>query len=523
LRGAVIAKHLLSAGLSLFSAALLVLAFPDFNLWFLVWVGFVPLFYALGEKPSVRRAFLLGELFGIGLFYGSCYWITYSMIHYGGLPPAVAYSLAIVPVAISALFPAFFAAALARLLQSLGPWAFLAAPILWVAFEYLRLHITGMGWNSLGYSLGFLGFQHELIWPARFGGVYLVSAIIMLPSAAIALAMRVRDRRTAGAVALSIVFCLGIYLIGRAGKTTPTGEGIDVVAIQGNVPVGEVPLEVLREGFRRHFDMTRENLPPVESRTRPVVAVWPEAPFNFEYDRDRDLQRAFGDFTSFHKIYLLFNANTGLNETISYNSVVIVGPEGKHVGQYDKIHLLPFGEYVPFRDVLPLINRIPALAGEFKAGSKYSVIEIEGYKLGTSICFESVFPDITREMARSGASAFINIADDAWFGPTPIARQHLAHVVMRAVETGLPLLRVTNTGISASIAPDGRVSGETPIFETAARTWHLAINRERPPLTFYTRFGDLFAIACFSATVLLIMYTSDLLKRRRKRLYVGRD
>src|SRR5262249_7539566 len=125
------------------------------------------------------------------------------------------------------------------------------------------------------------------------------------------------------------------------------------------------------------------------------------------------------------------------------------------------------------------------------------------------ICFESVFPDITREMARSGASAFINIADDAWFGPTPIARQHLAHVVLRAVETGLPLLRATNAGISAYIAPDGRISDETLLFKTAARHWQVSMaESEKTAPTFYVRYGDLFAIVCLISTILLLVSAS---------------
>jgi apolipoprotein N-acyltransferase len=495
-------SYLLQTGLTLLSAALLVLAFPDHNRWYLAWPAFALILYVLSERLSVRRAFLLGELFGACFFYGSCYWITYSMIHYGGLAPPVAYCVALIPVLVSALFPAAFAALLVRLMQSFGARAILVAPLLWVAFEYLRLHITGMGWNSLGYVLG---FHPELLWPARYGGVYLVSAIVVLPGAAIVLAIRRRERISIALAVASIICLAGVYLAGMETKASAeTGDAaLDVVAIQAVVPVGDVAVEIMQDGLKRHFDMTRDNLPAANERKRPVLVVWPETPFGFEIDRDQEWQRVFGDFTRYHQIYLLLNASTGENTKSNYNSVVVFGPAGGNVGQYDKIHLLPFGEYVPLRDYLPFINRIPALAGEFKAGNKYTVLQIEGVTIGTSICFESVFPDISREMARAGASAFINIADDAWFGPTPIARQHLAHVAMRAAETGLPVLRVTNTGITAQIAPDGRVSGETPLFETATRKWQLPARK--PALTFYVRYGDLFAILSLVGTIVLLI------------------
>src|SRR5262249_11764943 len=246
--------------------------------------------------------------------------------------------------------------------------------------------------------------------------------------------------------------CLIVYAVGKepsAFSSTEEKDGIDVIAVQGNVPVGDLPQEELNKYLIRQFDMTRDGIParPDQNskREHPVLVVWPEAPFNFRFDEEPDLQRAFGGFASTHGIYLLFNAAASAGANKDYNSVIAIGPSGEQIGRYDKIHLLPFGEYVPYRDYLPLIDRIPALAGDFTPSEKYSLIRMEGTAFGTFICFESVFPDITREMARAGAGVFINIADDAWFGPTPIARQHLAHVAMRAAETGLPLLRVTNT------------------------------------------------------------------------------
>ncbi|MEW6731412.1 MAG: apolipoprotein N-acyltransferase [Acidobacteriota bacterium] len=495
--------HIFRISLSLISAALLVLSFPDYNLWYLAWVAFVPLLGALAITPSVRQGIMLGLLFGISFFYGACYWITYPMIHYGGFTPLLAYSLVIIPTAVIGLFVALFAGTLVRLLQQFGIWAMLAAPLLWAATEYLRFHITNMGWNSLGYSQS---FQPTIIWPARFGGVYLVSALILLVNALVALGIlrlvRQRSYRALiGSLAAATAICLAIMLLASHTPVgEPGGEKLAVLAVQGNAPVGDHSVKVEQESLARQLRLTRENIPS----TKPSLVVWPEAPFYFPYDTNEDLRREFGEFARRHQIYLLINASTGEKEEDFYNSIVVIGPTGERVGQYDKIQLLPFGEYVPLRNYLPFGSYLTALVGDFRAGNRYSLLQVEGYKLGAFICFESVFPEISREMARAGAMAYINIADDAWLGPTPVARQHLAHVIMRAVETGRPILRVTNTGISAYIAADGQVQDETPLFESAITHWQI-VKGAPTVLTFYTRCGDLFAQTSLAITIMLLM------------------
>lgn len=499
-------RFLTQALLALASSALLVLAFPDHEQFYLAWLALGPLCYALAGEISVKRAFLLGQLFGTGFFYGSCYWITYSMIHYGGLHPVIAYTVAFIPVLISALFPAAFAAILTALVKRYGQGALLAAPVVWTAVEYLRLPFTGIGWNSLGYSQA---FQPALIWPARYGGVFLVSALAVAPGAALALALATRSRRAIVIAIVTLLLPAAIYLIGRShNQTAKSSATVDVVSVQACAPVGEVERAELTRSLQLQIDLTRQGVAEVRKSgltTHPLIVAWPEAPYNFDYDTNEELRRDLGDFARQLQIYLLLNADTEVTpEGVDYNSVIVIGPTGERIGQYDKIHLLPFGEYVPLRDYVPFIDRVPALAGDYNAGTKYSVIKIEGNTFGTFICFESAFPDVTREMARAGATFFINIADDAWFGPTPIGRQHLAHVVMRSAETGIPIMRVTNTGISAYIAADGRVSDTTQLFQPAMRRWQAS--SEPVPLTFYARFGDLFAIAGLIATVLALAW-----------------
>src|SRR5712691_1743564 len=173
---------LAEASLAIASALLLVLSFPDFDLWWLAWIGLVPLLVVVTRKPSVSTAFLLGWLWGVIFFYGTCWWLTYPMIHYAHIPAWLAYLLLLLPVILVALFPALFCAALARVVSRFGPAALLGAPLLWVSLELGRYAVTGQIWNALGYSQA---FHPSLIQSARWGGVYAVSFLIVLTNAAI--------------------------------------------------------------------------------------------------------------------------------------------------------------------------------------------------------------------------------------------------------------------------------------------------------------------------------------------------
>jgi apolipoprotein N-acyltransferase len=176
------------------------------------------------------------------------------------------------------------------------------------------------------------------------------------------------------------------------------------------------------------------------------------------------------------------------------NSAMVIGPSGDRVSQYDKIALVPFGEYVPARGFIPFMNRVPAMVGDVTAGDQVTLSEAAGTKLGAFICFEATRPEIARRMRKAGASALVQLSNEAWFGPTAAARQMLAHAVLRAVENDAELIRATNSGLSALIDRYGQIEGLTPSFETATRTWKV-----RPAgheMTFYTRHGDVFTIGC---------------------------
>lgn len=494
-------------GLAFLSSLLLVLSFPNFGLAFLAYFALLPLLYSLTKFYKPRLAFLLGELTGIGYFYGTCYWITYSMINYGELPVLVAHLLTLILVVIMALFPAIFAVVVNHLIKRFGVEALVFAPIIWATVEFLRLNIPGVGWNMLGYSQG---FYPTLLWPASYGGVYLISALVVLPSAIIALIISKKSRLTIAISVVAALLCITVFLVGKFTVKEPTSAKsvINLVAVQAVAPVN-VPQKDLVDSLSRQINLSIEGINKVKGsdKDKPIILVaWPEAPYNFAYDRDDTWHQLFGEFTQKYQTYLLFNGEAKAKDGIGdYNSVILIAPNGERAGQYNKIHLLPFGEYVPMRGYIPFIDRVPALAGDYKSDNQYSLIKIADTSIGTSICFESVFPDIFQQTARAGASAFINVANDGWFGPTPISRQHLAHVVMRAVETNRPIYRVTNVGISAYITNYGLIKDETPIFQPALRLWQIPNSSEKLPLTFYTRYGDVFAITCLVLTILLLL------------------
>ena len=482
------------------SALLLVFAFPDFDAWPLAWVALVPLFFNIARRPRAPQSFFAGWLAGTIFFYATCHWLTYPMIHYAGIPAPLAYLLLLPAAAAGGLFPALSALALARLCERLGTAALLLAPFVWVACEWARLGVIGQLWNAVGYSQA---FEPALIQAARFGGVYAVSFLVVAFNAAVAYALLKRNMRSA-LVSLAVVACVCLIVYG-ASLTKVVGTerppSAFVVAVQPNVIPdfnrSEAEYDALR---RRHFELSDEGQRAVEAidNERPRVVVWPESPMNFTLDRDRRFREELTQYVGSRHISLLFNSLEPAAGGGGYNAAVLVNEKGLLAAQYDKIRLMPFGEYVPLPRWLPGVGMLGGVVGDFTPGERYTLIPLgpnEGSpRAGTFICLESAYPDITRRLTLEGADVLIEMTNDAYQGDTSILRQHLSNAVFRAVETGRPLLRVTNTGISARIDETGRVFDETGRFVEAVRAW--PVSRSSGDRTFYTEHGDVFALAC---------------------------
>jgi apolipoprotein N-acyltransferase len=530
-------KHLALAALSAF---LLVLSFPDFNLWPLAWVGLVPLLVAVARVERTRQAFVLGWAWGALFFYGSCWWLTHSMIHYGGLPRPVAYALLVPIVVIVGLFPAMFACALARLRARWGVYAMLAAPFLWAATEWARLGATGQLWNAVGYSQA---FHPALIQTATWGGVYAVGFLLLAVNAAVALLLLGRNVRAFNIATLALIIVGLVFGLTELFDFADLDRNISkprpytvVIAVQPNVSVnfGRSPEET-ETLVNRHLTMSAEALRAWEEkqdaeakreaeRSRlngtsaylsddpPRVVVWPESPMNFAYAKDLEFQTLVGRFAREQQTSVIFNSLEPAPAGGAYNSAILVNEAGRLVAQYDKIRLLPFGEYVPLPRWFPPAWLVSGIVGDFTPGAKYTLLPLGETRAGVFICFESAFPSIARTFTDAGADVLINISNDGYLGQTPVLRQHLANAVFRAVENRRDVLRVTNTGISAHLTPRGEVLDATGSFEPAVRTW--TIRRATGGKTFYTRYGDIFVALCAAISILLMAMT--LMKRTIK-------
>jgi apolipoprotein N-acyltransferase len=282
------------------------------------------------------------------------------------------------------------------------------------------------------------------------------------------------------------------------------------VAIQPVISPGDVrstpgPPDLI-ESLRQHFLLSEEALGDAPSDTTPRLLIWPESPMNMSLDEDPAVEQLLEDFARARNVYLLVNHLGRAPGGGFHNSAAVISPEGRRVADYHKTHLLIFGEYVPFRHVLPLVDRIPALAGDFIPGTELTVVSMGPARVGTFICFESTFPSIARTMVRRGANVLVNISNDGWFGATAGAYQHLAHAVFRAVETGRPLVRVTNSGITALITPQGEIRDATELFQPATRRWQIPVPTATASIehSFYTRYGDWFVLVCGLASLVIM-------------------
>ncbi len=512
---------LTACSVALLSAVLLIISFPNFDLWPLAWIGLVPLLVIVARDPRPWPSFLLGWLFGTVFFYGSCYWLTYSMIHTGGISPVLAYPLLLPGAIVVGIFPAFFTLLLARAIRRWGAPALFLAPLFWPALEWARLEITGQLWNAIGYSQA---YHPSFIQSARWGGVYAVGFLIVLVNAALAFALLKHTKRSVAISAVAIL-AIAFLLIRQPRPFEPrlvrNNDDPVVVALQPNVPMNLVKsVEDMRQLTARHFEMSEtalRQLPDdLKNETRQRLIIWPESPMNFAYGGDSALRERLAAFAKANHASILLNSQEAAPNDGIYNSAVLINEDGGLVTQYDKIRLLPFGEYVPLPKWLPGAGLITGMVGEFTPGSSYRLMNVGQVRAGVFICIESAYPSIARSFTDEGADVLINISNDGYLGPTAVMRQHLANVVFRAVENGRPVLRVTNTGITAYISPVGEVREATEGFRPEVRVWTIAKTPSGD--TFYARHGDLFVVACALVSLLIFILSfkkRDFVRTRR--------
>ncbi|GAM08132.1 apolipoprotein N-acyltransferase [Geobacter sp. OR-1] len=488
----------LSAALS---GLLLAFSFPKPGLSLLAWCAFVPLLKSV-DNLSVKNAFRLGAITGLTAYTGIVYWLVIVMNSYGRLPIVVSILLMLVMAAYLAFYLAT-SIALVRAGELAGIGAGLSFPVVWVGMEYLRsFALTGFPWASLGYS------QYKilpLIQIADISGVYGVSFLIVLANVGLFRAYQFfSGNGTLGKRIWTIAAAVGLMIAtvayGFVRLTSPeAGTPLKVALIQGNISQDVKWDPAFQEETVRIYERLTESVAPFG----PDLVVWPESatPFFFQKETayaDRVRKLAAGLHAPLVFGSPAYKAEGGSIRFL--NSAFLVNADGEIGGRSDKIHLVPFGEYVPLKRLLPFVNKLVEGIGDFAPGTAAVPLDIGKTRIGVLVCFEGIFPELSRAYVNAGARLLVNISNDAWYKRSSAPYQHLSMTVFRAVENRVPLVRATNTGITAIIDSKGHFNGMTQIFREAALTGEV---RPGTGGTLYNRFGDFFAVACLALTLLI--------------------
>jgi apolipoprotein N-acyltransferase len=487
--------------LCVLSGLLLIPIFPWYDVEWLAWIALVPLLAAT-RQARPRTALIWGWIGGCVGYLGILSWIPHTMINYGGVPVPLSYGILLLLVGYVALYVGVFTAGWAWSAQRWPTGAWLVAPALWVALEWVRAHaLSGFPWASLGYSQY---LNRPLIQVAEWTSVYGVSFALVLGNLVVVQLLEGAKRRTWRAVirpcALALIGLVALWGYGwwrlhQAADADGTAAGqVGVALIQGNIDQGQKWDPAVRA---RVFSIYRTLTHEAAADPDVQLIVWPEAATPFFFANDPAYQARQLQLAREISRPLLFGSPTYSREDdqdVMYNSAFLVGPDATMWGRYDKIHLVPFGEYVPLHRLLSFLDKLVVGIGDFRSGETYTVMTMPQGRFAVLICFEVIFPELVRHFVRHGAQFLVNITNDAWFGDSPASYQHLSVVVFRAIENRVPIVRAANTGISAVIDPTGRLVQQTDLF---VRTWIKdRISLVERPATFYTRFGDLFAYSC---------------------------
>lgn len=496
--------------LAMAGGVLLFLSFPKYGSGFLAWVAFIPLFGALKGVASIRQGLLLGFIAGMICHIGLIYWITYVVVNYGYLPVSLGITLMILLACYLSLYTALFAAGIVFFQQKIN--LCLAAPVLWICLEYCKSYLlSGFPWENLGYSQY---LNKYIVQFADIAGVYGLSFLIVLTNAVFFELISRKTKKEIIAAAMIIFILAGVLFYGvhRSRqvdaflKNAPTME---VSIVQGNIDQAVK----WNDSFQKETINIYEQLSLQNRPAAGGLIVWPETAVPFNYQDANEDQNRVRDISLKTKSWFIFGSTSYENskdEIKYYNSAYLLSPQGEIKGKYNKVHLVPYGEFVPLRTVFPFIGKLTAGMGDFTAGAGYFPLIMDNKKIGVLICYEGILPFAAGTYKKDGAELLINITNDAWFGATSAPFQHFSMAVLRAVETRLYLVRAANTGISAIVDPKGEIIAGTNIFQTTAIKGKVKYSNIP---TIYAKYGDVLVVVCF--LLLLFFITMVLLKGRK--------
>ena len=492
--------------LAIVSGVMLFLSFPRYGCGIVAWFAFIPLLSALKRTQSIKQALLLGFITGLTSYIGIIYWIVYVIVNYGHLPVYLGVILMLLLACYLSIYIAIFAAGIVYFRKKIS--LYLIVPALWICLEYCKSYLlTGFPWENLGYS------QYDNFYLIQFAdvlGVFGLSFLIVLVNVSLYEVITKRSRReyiktTAVILILACVYIYGIFrvdYINREMKNASVPE-MEVSLIQGNIDQSIK----WNENFQKETLNIYEELSLKNNPTVGGLIVWPETAVPFNFQDKNDLQKQIINIPFKTKSNILFGSisySPKTNYVDFYNSAYLLSADGEVKGKYDKVHLVPYGEYVPLRNLFPFINRLTAGIGDFGTGNGYFPLSLEGHKIGVLICYEGILSDAARMYKKESTELLVNITNDAWFGETSAPFQHLSMTVFRAVETRLYLVRAANTGISAIIDPRGKIVANTNIFQKESLKGKIKF------LTipaFYALYGDILVMFCFILSVLCFIWT----------------
>jgi apolipoprotein N-acyltransferase len=467
------------------------LAFPRPGWDLLGWVALAPVLALAATAPTARRAALEGWVAGLAFFVPLLRWLDHTFTNFSTMPRPLAPVVVVLLAGYCALYWAAVAAALAWITRWWGGGALWLAPVFWVGAELARTHLlSGFPWGLLGYVPS---ARLPVIQVAAWTGVYGVSALLVLVNTLLArAAVDALDRRLGLAALLVALLLAGNLGLGQArlAATAPGAGGgatVPVAPVQGNIAQAlKWDARYREDTLRTYGELTRQAAPGRR------LVVWPEAAVPAYVRFDPAAREWLTSLAAEVGTPLLVGAPDAFAEgsvTRYLNSAFLVGSRGLLL-RYDKIHLVPFGEYVPLKRLLFFVEAIAAEVGDFSPGQRRVVFPLAGAPFGVVICYEVIFPDLFRRFVQDGASFMVNITNDAWFGDSGGPLQHLAMVPLRAVENGVAVARAANTGVSALVGPTGAVGPTLPLDRRGVLTVEVPAPSRG---TFYSRHGDVFA------------------------------
>lgn len=501
------------------SGLLLVLIFPRWNLDLLCWVSLVPLLLFIPEISKWRHALLAGLVLGVVSFGGQTYWIPATMQNYGGLSPTASCGVFALMVLTLSGYAVLFVVPAWRLLRTGRILGWLAIPLLWVGVEWLRSHwiLGGFPWCLLGYCLH---RRLALAQVADLAGVYGVSFVIAAVNTAVARTLRQgADLRRFSAVAIVILVALGglclygLRALAMAGRWAADAPALRVAIVQPNISL-EGDLEYFRDKYYRQFPASVDRAAAAGA----ALVIFPEAPAPFYYQADSQWRQSLEDAAARNRVAIVANTTweieSGSPGQSNYrNSAIALDAAGVLRYRYDKMHLVPFGEYVPWKDWLWFAEPLVQEVSSFAAGTEPVVMQLGNYRWGTSICFEAIFPGLIGDFAARDVHFLINLTNDGWYGDTAAPDQHLAMAVFRAIETRRYLVRAANTGYSGFISPLGEVQRKTRLMAEDLVVGDIRASSQR---TFFVRTGDTAAAWALLFAIGLLVYLEFTEPRQRR-------